>query len=109
MAQVGQQLEILSGGTFLATPHQITPPTTPGFSRLAGAHFLHLHAHQPVYPMRRFRSPEALRAYNPPVLAGTYAIKTLVDIGMAPASALDHLGYRHYGRLQEIREREQSQ
>ena len=28
------------------------------------------------------------------MLAGTYALKTLVDIGLAPRSALDHLGYR---------------
>ena len=36
------------------------------------------------------------------MLAGTYAIKTLVDIGLAPPEALQKLGYRHYGRLAEI-------
>jgi hypothetical protein len=33
------------------------------------------------------------------VLAGTYAIKTLVDLGLAPPSALDTLGFRHDARL----------
>jgi hypothetical protein len=42
------------------------------------------------------------------VLAGTYGIKTLVDIGLAPASALDKLGYRHYDRLATIRRHERS-
>jgi hypothetical protein len=37
------------------------------------------------------------------VLAGTYAIKTLVDIGLAPREALDKLGYRHYDRLAALR------
>jgi hypothetical protein len=46
-----------------------------------------------------------VRAYSPPVLAGTYSIKTLVDIGLAPPSALDKLGYRHYERLATIRSR----
>jgi hypothetical protein len=41
--------------------------------------------------------------YAPPVLAGTYDIKTLVDIGLAPAGALDKLGYRHYDRLNRQR------
>jgi len=45
---------------------------------------------------------ENIAAYAPPVLAGTYAIKTLVDIGLAPPEALQKLGYRHYGRLAEI-------
>jgi hypothetical protein len=44
-----------------------------------------------------------VRAYSPPVLAGTYAIKTLVDIGLAPPSAIEKLGYRHYDRLAAIR------
>ncbi|MGZ3458089.1 MAG: isopenicillin N synthase family dioxygenase, partial [Archangium sp.] len=44
-----------------------------------------------------------IRNYAPPVLAGTYDIKTLVDIGLAPASALDQLGYRHYDRLNRMR------
>ncbi|MCA9610091.1 MAG: isopenicillin N synthase family oxygenase [Myxococcales bacterium] len=106
VAQVGQQLEILSGGELLATPHVITAPGTPGYTRVSGAHFLHLHAHEMVFPLERFRSDETLRAYSPPVLAGTYAIKTLVDIGLAPATALDGLGYRHYDRLAKVRAEE---
>lgn len=106
VAQVGQQLEILSGGAFLATPHVITAPHTPGWSRFSAAHFVHLHAHEIVFPLERRRTPEAIRAYSPPVLAGTYAIKTLVDIGLAPPSALGALGYRHYDRLAAIRQRE---
>jgi hypothetical protein len=57
-------------------------------------------------PLSPFRTPETLRAYSPPVLAGTYGIKTLVDIGLAPASAIDKLGYRHYDRLATMRANE---
>jgi isopenicillin N synthase-like dioxygenase len=106
VAQVGQQLEILTGGTFLATPHVITAPHTAGWSRLSAAHFVHLHSHQLLFPLEKFRGPETVRAHSPPVLAGTYGIKTLVDIGLAPPSALDKLGYRHYDRLATIRARE---
>lgn len=103
VVQVGQQLEILTGGTFLATPHVIRAPLTPGYTRVALAHFVHVHAHQVLYPLEPFRSPETLAAYSPPVLAGTYGTKTLVDIGLAPAAALDKLGYRHYDRLASMR------
>lgn len=94
VAQVGQQLEILTGGELLATPHVITAPKTPGYTRVSGAHFLHLHPHELVFPMERYRRGETLEAYRPPKLAGTYALKTLVDIGLAPADALAGLGYR---------------
>lgn len=103
VAQVGQQLEILTGGAFLATPHVITAPTTPGFSRTSMAHFIHVHSLQPLFPLPAFRTPETRSSYGPPVLAGTYSLKTLVDIGLAPREALDKLGYRHYGRLDAIR------
>ncbi|MEZ4232221.1 MAG: 2-oxoglutarate and iron-dependent oxygenase domain-containing protein [Polyangiaceae bacterium] len=106
VAQVGQQLEILSGGRFLATPHVITAPRTPGYSRCSAAHFVHLHSYQILKPLDECASEEAIRAYAPPVLAGTYSIKTLVDIGLAPQEALTKLGYRHYGRLARIRERQ---
>jgi isopenicillin N synthase-like dioxygenase len=109
VAQVGQQLEILTGGEVLATPHVITAPKTPGYTRVSAAHFLHLHPHQLVFPFEKFRTPETLRAYSPAVLAGTFSIKTLVDIGLAPPSALDLLGYRHYGRLASIRADETGQ
>lgn len=103
VAQVGQMLEILTGGTFLATPHVITPPHTPGWSRMSAAHFVHVHPHTMLFPLPAFRDARAIEAYSPPVLAGTYAIKTLVDIGLAPPSALSKLGYRHYDRLASIR------
>jgi len=106
VAQVGQQLEILTGGTFLATPHVIKAPLTPGFTRVATAHFVHVHAHRVLYPLEPFRTAETIRAYSPPVLAGTYGTKTLVDIGLAPAEALDQLGYRHYDRLGAMRSEE---
>ncbi len=104
VAQVGQQLEILTGGTFLATPHVITAPGVPGWSRQSSAHFMHVHTSTVLFPLEKFRTPDAVRAYAPPVLAGTYDIKTLVDIGLAPASALDQLGYRHYDRLAQMRQ-----
>jgi len=103
IAQVGQQLEILTGGAFLATPHVITAPGVPGWSRLSSAHFIHMHSDKLLFPLRPFRTPETIRAYAPPVLAGTYGIKTLVDIGLAPQSALAKLGYRHYDRLDAMR------
>jgi isopenicillin N synthase-like dioxygenase len=106
VAQVGQMLEILTGGALLATPHVVTAPGTPGYSRMSSAHFIHLHSNQLLFPLPRFRSPEAVREYSPPVLAGTYSMKTLVDIGLAPASALDRLGYRQYERLGTIRAQE---
>lgn len=104
VAQVGQQLEVLSGGRFLATPHVITAPDEPGWSRASFAHFVHLNGMEPVVPLSQFADADVI--YAPPVLAGTYAIKTLVDIGLAPRSALDQLGYRHYDRLAGIRSRE---
>lgn len=103
VAQVGQQLEILTGGTFLATPHVITAPGVPGWTRLSSAHFMHLESNQILFPLEPFRTPEVIWNYAPPVLAGTYSIKTLVDIGLAPKSALDKLGYRHYDRLDSMR------
>ena len=103
VAQVGQQLEILTGGAFLATPHVITAPGVPGWTRLSSAHFMHLQSNQLLFPLQKFHTPETVRSYAPPVLAGTYSIKTLVDIGLAPKSALDKLGYRHYDRLDTMR------
>ncbi|EYF07521.1 isopenicillin N synthase family dioxygenase [Chondromyces apiculatus] len=103
VAQVGQQLEILTGGTFLATPHVITAPGVPGWQRQSAAHFMHVHTSTLLFPLPPLRTPAAIRSYAPPVLAGTYDIKTLVDIGLAPPSALDQLGYRHYDRLNRMR------
>jgi isopenicillin N synthase-like dioxygenase len=106
VAQVGQQLEILTGGRLLATPHVITAPKTPGFSRTSMAHFVHVHTDTLLFPMTPFQTRETMTAYRPPVLAGTYDIKTLVDIGLAPPEALSKLGYRHYDRLASVREDE---
>lgn len=103
VAQVGQQLEVLTGGTFLATPHVITAPKTPGFSRMSAAHFVHLQSHQRVFPLPAFRNEATVATYRPPVLAGNYSLKTLVDIGLAPKAAIEGLGYKQYGRLAAIR------
>jgi isopenicillin N synthase-like dioxygenase len=102
VAQVGQELEILTGGAFQATPHVITAPGVPGYSRLSSAHFIHVHSNEVLRPLPPFRTEKAIAAYAPPVLAGTYAMKTLVDIGLAPRETLDALGYRHYDRLATI-------
>ncbi|TNE87157.1 MAG: isopenicillin N synthase family oxygenase [Deltaproteobacteria bacterium] len=104
VAQVGQQLEVLTGGRFLATPHVIHAPGATGWTRTSFAHFVHLHGMVPVVPLEPFA--DADEDYAPPVLAGTYGLKTLIDIGLAPKSNLDRLGYRHYGRLADIRARE---
>lgn len=106
VAQVGQQLEILTGGRLLATPHVITAPKTPGYSRTSMAHFVHVHTDTRLFPLAPFQTKEARLAYRPPVLAGTYDIKTLVDIGLAPPDALSKLGYRHYDRLASVRANE---
>lgn len=105
IAQVGQQLEVLSGGAFIATPHHIVAPTVPGWSRCAMAHFVHLRADTLVAPVPGCEGadPDADALYAPPVLAGTYVLKTLVDIGLAEPEQLNKLGYRNYGRLQEQR------
>ncbi|MCO4746383.1 MAG: isopenicillin N synthase family oxygenase [Proteobacteria bacterium] len=105
VAQVGQQFEVLTGGRFLATPHVIHAPASIGWTRTSFAHFVHLHGMVPVAPLAPFASADP--EYAPPVLAGTYGIKTLIDIGLAPTSELDRLGYRHYGRLADIRAREE--
>lgn len=106
VAQVGQELEILTGGRYLATPHVIKAPGTPGWARVSMAHFVHLHAHQLLFPLKQFQDPESIKAYSPPVLAGTYGTKTLVDISLAPKEAMEQLGYRHYDRLQDMRAQE---
>jgi isopenicillin N synthase-like dioxygenase len=103
VAQVGQQLEVLTAGRFTATPHVITAPSEPGWTRCSMAHFIHLHGRQLVAPLGVFEADEGAGAYQPPVLAGTYAHKTLVDIGLAPPESLDRLGYRHYARLSDFR------
>ena len=66
-------------------PHVITAPGVPGWQRQSAAHFMHVHTSTVLFPLPKFRTPEAVRNYAPPVLAGTYDIKTLVDIGLAPA------------------------
>ncbi len=103
VAQVGQQLEILTGGRYQATPHVITPPKQPAYTRTALAHFIHLHSERRLFPHEKFLSEETILAYGPPVLAGTYGLKTLVDIGLAPKDALNKLGYHHYDRLADAR------
>jgi isopenicillin N synthase-like dioxygenase len=105
IAQVGQQLEVLSGGAFIATPHHIVAPTVPGWSRCAMAHFVHLRSDTMMCPIEGCEgaAPDADALYAPPVLAGTYVLKTLVDIGLAGPDQLSKLGYRNYERLNEQR------
>ncbi|MFT5356616.1 MAG: isopenicillin N synthase-like dioxygenase [Polyangiales bacterium] len=104
VAQVGQQLEILTGGVYQATPHVILPPKQVGYTRTALAHFIHMHSERRLFPEDRFVNDETIRNYGPPVLAGTYGLKTLVDIGLAPKEALNKLGYHHYDRLAAARD-----
>jgi isopenicillin N synthase-like dioxygenase len=108
VAQVGQQLEVLTGGEFLATPHVIEAPDVPDWSRVSMAHFVHAHAMEQLFPLEPFRNEETIAGYGPPVLAGTYNLKTLVDIGLADESALDRLGYTQYSRLDEMRSQEEA-
>ncbi len=103
VAQIGQELEILTGGRFVATPHVITAPGVPNWTRDSSAHFVHANPNRILYPLPQFLDANARKAYGPPVLAGTYSIKTLVDIGLAPKTAIDKLGYRHYDRLETQR------
>ena len=70
------------------------------------AHFVHVHTDTVLFPMKQFCDNETMKAYGPPVLSGTYAIKTLADIALAPKSALERLGYRQYDRLADIRRTE---
>jgi len=103
VSQVGQQLEILTGGVLQATPHVITAPKEPGWTRVSLAHFVHINAAHTLFPLPPFQTPETVRAYRPPVLAGTYDVKTLIDIGLAPQSELNRFGYQHYDRLAAFR------
>lgn len=104
IAQVGQQLEVLSGGAFIATPHHIVAPTVPGWSRCSMAHFVHMRGNAVVAPVTGGSVPEdADDMYAPPVLAGTYVLKTLVDIGFAGHDQLNKLGYRNYDLLNQQR------
>lgn len=108
VAQVGQQLEVWTGGEFLATPHSVEAPDLAGWSRVSMAHFTHAHAETRIFPLEEFQTRETIAGYGPPVLAGTYHTKTLVDIGLAPNEALDRLGYTQYARLDELRQREEA-
>ena len=56
VAQIGQQLEILTGGLFIATPHVITAPGVPGWARDSSAHFVHANANRVLYPLEPVRS-----------------------------------------------------
>ena len=87
VSQVGQQLEILTGGTFHATPHVVTAPNEPGWTRVSMAHFIHVNGKKPLFPLARFRTEQACQDYRPPVLAGNYGVKTLIDIGLAPRAS----------------------
>ena len=88
---------------FVATPHVIAAPGVPAWTRDSSAHFIHANATRTLYPLPQFTSDIARKSYGPPVLAGTYSIKTLADIGLAPKSVIDKLGYRHYDRLEAQR------
>lgn len=99
VSQVGQELELLTGGRFRATPHVIRAPGTPGWSRSAVAHFVHAHPMRTLTPLAPFATPEAVRTWHPPTLAGLWTVKTLVDIGLAPPEALGWLGRAVDGRL----------
>lgn len=105
IAQVGQMLEVLSGGAFIATPHHIVAPTVSGWSRCSMAHFIHLRSDSIMSPVPGCKGAEATadEMYAPPVLAGTYVLKTLVDIGLAGAETLNKLGYRNYDLLNKQR------
>lgn len=109
IAQVGQQLEVLTGGELTATPHVIEAPDATGWSRVSMAHFTHMNANETLFPLEKFQTTETVQGYGPPVLASTYAVKTLVDIGLAPEEALDRLGYTQYDRLDEMRASEAAQ
>ena len=99
----GTPIRPSSGVRMSVVNEVITAPKAPGYSRASCAHFVHLRTDQVLFPLAPFRTPDAVRAYRPPVLSGNYAIKTLVDIGLAPREALDQLGYRHYDRLDAMR------
>ncbi|HED65544.1 MAG TPA: isopenicillin N synthase family oxygenase [Planctomycetes bacterium] len=99
VVQVGQQLEILTGGRFLATPHEIRAPRTPSVARLSLAHFMHVATEEVLFPLEPFQSAEAVERYRPPVLAGTYDLTVLADIDLAPPAARERLGYPNQARI----------
>jgi len=92
--QVGMMLEVLTGGYVKATSHTIVPPQVSGYSRAMMAHFMHMNLLQLVAPMRHFSTPESLRHYGPPIIAGTFLLKILQEIGLAPG-AIKKLGFQY--------------
>ncbi len=91
VVQVGQELEWLTGGLFQATPHGILAPRSPGWTRYALAHFVHVHPMRTLAPLPALATPAMLAATSPPTLAGLWSLKTLVDIGLAERDALGWL------------------
>jgi len=85
-AQVGQSLEVLTGGRYLATPFMIKAIT--GYERCSVQHFCHVRLTETLFPLPELADDAAVRTYSPPVLAGTYSTMNLVDIGLAPSTAL---------------------
>ena len=85
-AQVGQSLEVLTGGRYLATPFMIKATT--GYERCSVQHFCHVRLTETLFPLPELADDAAVRTYSPPVLAGTYSTMNLVDIGLAPSTAL---------------------
>lgn len=103
VVQLGQALEILTGGKLMATPHIVRPPLAAGIVRSSYAHFMHFDSLTMLLPLDQFRDEPKAPNYSMPKLAGTFEIATLVDIGLAPASALSSLSY-NYDALRATRE-----
>ncbi len=79
--QVGQQLEILTGGYFQATEHEVVPPSAGGLARMQMAHFCHMHPERMLHTLSHFvrggvQTEERMR------LAGQFMQATLQNIGL---------------------------
>ncbi len=99
LAQVGKELEYLTGGYFFAGMHEVdvTPESLKDAAammargevpiRASSNLFMHLGTRNVLMPMGRFATPEALLKY-PPVYVGDYETRELVQIGLFPAEDL---------------------
>jgi isopenicillin N synthase-like dioxygenase len=108
IAQFGQQLEWLSGGRVVATPHFVAAPSKAGVSRVALAHFVHLAPEQILKPLDEILKAwgktdaerVAIRRKYRPVDGGTWAMRALEASGLAPEGTLRrHAGAHLYDAL----------
>lgn len=94
IAQVGQQLEILSGGRWVATPHEVRPPAgREDLQRVSMAYFSHARPNRMLYPIEEFRTEKSEEMYQPPRSTGQLHYVVLDEINLAQDDPISEMGY----------------